>query len=192
MTERLKVAPLLLVLAAGVVAAGSFQDTYSFIFGEYGPDQTTSTSLWGVTSRTSISMAGEPSALYAAGTPVVISAVLVVVAAVLLFLNKPVGRSLALVAAGALAGIVFFYVTQVLYEQEARDSLGSQYSSQLTFHAGTHLLVAGAVIGLVGAVLAQRRQRIQEPEEEEVVVVRRVGADDDTPPFGIERQQEES
>lgn len=185
MTDRRKIAPALLLLAAVSVAVGSFQDTYGLVFrgGQLYPS--VSTSLWGVTSGTPEADRPDTAVHYAAGMPVVICAVLLVVAAVLAFRGR--GRALALVVAGALAGIVFYYVIQVLHEEELRASWpGGAGAFEFYFGAGTYLLAAGAVIGLAGAALAQRKQ----PQPEEAVVVHQLDADDDTPPFGIERQQE--
>ncbi|HEX7305333.1 hypothetical protein [Lentzea sp.] len=188
MTDRRKIAPVLLVLAAATVVVGSFQTTYEMVFHGYGPDRSVSTSLWVVMSDTPVVGQDDEVAYYAAGTPVALSAALLVLAAVLLFRDR--GRAPALVGAGALAGIVFYYVTQVLHERTIRESWpGGGESFEYTFKVGTYLLVAGAVVGLVGAVLAQQRKQ-QQPHEEEAVVVHQLDADDDTPPFGIERQQE--
>ncbi|HUQ61012.1 hypothetical protein [Lentzea sp.] len=185
MTDRRKIAPALLLLAAVSVVVGSFQDTYGLVFQGGGLYQSVFTSLWGVTSGTPEADGQDTAVHYAAGMPVVVCAALLVVAAVLAFRGR--GRALALVAAGALAGIVFYYVTQVLHEEELRASWpGGPEAFEFHFYAGTYLLAAGAVIGLAGAVLAQRKQ----PESDEAVVVHQLGADDDTPPFGIDLRQE--
>ncbi|MFD9705743.1 hypothetical protein [Lentzea sp. NPDC059081] len=189
MTDRRTVAAGVLVLAAVTVVVGSFRTTYEMIFHGYGPDRSVATTLWVVQSDTPVTGQDDEVAYYAAGTPVVLSAALLVLAAVLLFRDK--GRALALTGAGALAGIVVYYVTQVLHERTIRESWpGGGESFEYTFRAGTYLLVAGAVAGLVGAVLAQQRKPREHLEEEAAVVVHQLDADDDTPPFGIERQQE--
>jgi len=63
-------------------------------------------------------------------------------------------------------------VVGMLHEEELMTSVyeipGHAY--RMTYLPGLYLLVAGAVIGLIGATLAQRRQPVH---------------DDDTPPFGI-------
>ncbi|MFD5831136.1 hypothetical protein [Lentzea sp. NPDC060358] len=187
MADLRKVASALLVLAAVTVVVGSFQTTYETVFHGYGPDRSVSTTLWVVVSDEQTGVQDDEPAFYAAGTPVALSAALLVLAAVLLVRDR--GRALAMAAAGALAGIVFYYVTQVLHERKIRESWpGGGESFEYTFHAGTYLLVAGAFAGLVGAVLAQRRPH--RPQPEQAVVVHQLDPDDDTPPFGIERQQE--
>lgn len=186
----------LVLLGAGLAVVGSFQDTYSTVFPGDGQGQRSSTrfstSLWVITSN--VGGSGPDDAFYAAGWPVVIAAVLMAVAVVLMVRNGRtalVGRPLVMAASGLLAGIVLFYVHQVRHEQElmrAWQDGGLNY--ELTFQAGTYLLVAGAIVGLVGAAFAQRVQR-PEKVEEEGVVVHQLGNDDDTPPFGIAIAYEE-
>lgn len=198
MIDRGKVAPVLLVLGAGLAAVGSFTDTYRTYYPGYsGPGQVMTTSLWII--REEPPTATPPLKVYsAAGWPVILAAALVVVAAVLVVRGRAatIGRPLATGAAGALAGIVLTYVLQVLRDKELMDSWPGGQNPQLDLLGGTYLLVAAAVIGLVGAVLVQREQQAlpQEEEDEQAVVVHQLGSDDDTPPFGIavlgEEQQE--
>ena len=206
MIDRGKAAPVLLVLGAGLAAVGSFEDTYQTFYPGYGGpggpgEQTLSTNLWIVTTSPSI----EPpqDAYNAAGLPVIITAVLMVVAAVFLVKRRrSFAAPAAMGAAGALAGIALLYVLQVRREKEVMDSWpvaeGGQ-KPELSLLGGTYLLVAAALVGLVGAALAQRRQQPDEPEaevDEKAVVVHQLDADDDTPPFGIavlgEEQQQET
>lgn len=199
MIDRRKVAPILLVLGAGLAAVGGFQNTYRTVYpGFGGRDQTLTTTLWVVTEDPATSVSQE--AYNAAGWPVTIAAVLMVVAAVLVLRERTsfAGKSAAMGAAGALAGIVFAYVLQVLHQQEIMASWPGEdgRAPALNFLGGTYLLVTAAAIGLVGAALAQSRQQAETGEEdEEAVVVHQLGNDDDTPPFGLaipaaEEQQE--
>ena len=198
MIDRRKIAPILLVVGAGLAAVASFQDTYRTVYpGFGGPDQTMTTTLWIVT----MDPASDPpqDAYYAAGWPVIITAVLMVVAAVLLLRERMsfVGTPAAMGAAGALAGIAFLYLLQVRREQELMASwpVPDGQHPVLNILGGTYVLVAAAVVGLVGALLAQRGQRFEKVEPgEEAVVVHQLDDGDDTPPFGIaipsEEQQE--
>lgn len=142
----------------------------------------------------------EQDAYNAAGWPVIIAALCMVVAAVLVVRERTsfVGSPVAMGAAGALAGIVFLYVLQVRREKEVMAAwpVEDGQRPELSFLGGTYLLAVAAVIGLVGAVLAQRKRQAEEPDEvdKEAVVVHQLDSDDDTPPFGIaipgEEQQE--
>lgn len=188
MIDRRKVAPILLVLGAGLAAVGSFSDTYRTIYpGFGGPDQTLTTTLWVVTTEP---QAGTPPDAYlATGWPVIIAAGCMVVAAVLAMRPRTsfIGTPAAMGAAGALAGIVLAYVIQVRREKEIMASwpADSGKSPVLTFLGGTYLLVVAAIVGLVGAALVQRKQQRELESEETAVVVHQFGGDDDTPPFGI-------
>ena len=98
-----------------------------------------------------------------------------------------------LAAAGGLAGVVLFYVLQLRHEEELINSWPVEQRYEVVFREGTYLLILGAVIGLVGAALAQRQPRQEQEQEEEEVVVHQLDADDDTPPFGLaiaEQEQE--
>ena len=200
MIDRRKVALVLVLVGAGLAVLGSFQDTYSMSY-DPGPEPFTTT-LWNVTSERPVNVSTE--AYYANGYPMIVAVALMVAAVVLLARGgkaATIARPVVLTAAGGLAGIVLTYVVQLLHEEKAINSLqadGLDYTYTVTFLAGTYLLVAGAVIGLVGAALAQQRQPQPEEaadEEDEEVVVHQLGSDDDTPPFGIaileqEKQQE--
>ena len=200
MIDRRKAALVLVLVGAGLAVLGSFQDTYSTAY-DPGPEAFTTT-LWIVTSNMPVNASTE--AHYASGYPMIVAVALMVAAVVLLARGgkaATIARPVVLTAAGGLAGIVLTYVVQLLHEEKAINSLqadGLDYTYVLTFRAGTYMLVAGAVIGLVGAALVQQRQPQPEEaddEEDEEVVVHQLDSDDDTPPFGIaileqEKQQE--
>ncbi|GGU57450.1 hypothetical protein [Lentzea flava] len=189
MIDRRKIAALLLVLGAALAVAGSFEGTYRTVYRGFGFDQSMTTTLWIVTTEPP--QGGPRDAYHALGWPVVVAAVLMVVGAVLTMRERTtfVGRPVAMGAAGALAGIMFSYLLQVRREERVLSELlvKNGGSNTLDVLGGAYLLGAAAIIGLVGAVLAQqRRQRKQAVEaEEEKVVVHQLANDDDTPPFGI-------
>ena len=181
---------VLVLLGAGLATVASFQDIYETVYRGYAPDQTYSTTLWIVSSNIPEND-GKP-AFYAAGWPVLIAAVVMAVAVVLMARQRTafVGRPLAVGAAGVLAGVVYLYVTQVQREKSMMEDWPKTdgLSYEMNIHGGMHLLVVGAVVGLVGAALAQQREQPQPQEEdddEDGVVVHQLDADDDTPPFGI-------
>ncbi len=60
----------------------------------------------------------------------------------------------------------------------------------LTCSPGLYLLTAAAIIGLIGAALAQHAQPVPQSEPGDEAVVHQF-TDDDTPPFGIAMSQEE-
>lgn len=187
MIDRGKIAALLLMLGAGLAVVGSFEDTYRTIYRGIGPEQTLTTNMWIVSSDPP--HGPEREAYYAVGWPVIAMAVLMVMAAVLVLTRRAahVAKTVALGAAGALAGVVLTYWVQVRHEEEIMSAWPAEGgpAAVLDVLAGMYLLLVGAVIGLVGAVLAQRKQEEQKPEQEEDVVVHQLDADDDTPPFGI-------
>jgi hypothetical protein len=182
---------VLVLLGAGLATVASFQDTYETVYRGYAPDRTITTSLW-ITSSTFPENDGEP-AFYAAGWPVLIASVVMAIAVVLMVRQRTAfaGRSLALGSAGVLAGVVYFYVTQVRREKsmvEENWPTNDGISHELNIHGGLYLLVVAAVVGLAGAALAQQREQPQprqEDEDEDEVVVHQLDDDDDTPPFGI-------
>ncbi|MGW6937384.1 hypothetical protein ACWGE0_45560 [Lentzea sp. NPDC054927] len=189
MIDRRKVAPVLLVLGAGLAVVGSFSGTYRTLYPGYGaPQQTFTTTLWIVTAEPP---SGGPDSPYnAAGWPVLVAAVAMVVAAVLLGRARTayVGGLVAMGFAGGLAGTVVLYVLQVLREEAVMESwpVEDGQRPELSFLGGMYLLVVAAVVGLVGAVLAQRKQQPEEElVDEDAVVVHQLDSDDDTPPFGI-------
>jgi hypothetical protein len=198
--DRRKAAIVLVLVGAGLAVLGSFQETYSGAY-DRGPEPYTTT-LWTVTSKRPVNTPTD--AYYANGYPMIVAVALMVAAVVLLARGgkaATIARPVVLAAAGGLAGIVLTYVVQLLREEKLYNSLqadGLDYTYTVTFLAGTYLLVAGAVIGLVGAALAQQRQSQPveaDDEEDEEVVVHQLGSDDDTPPFGIaiveqEKEQE--
>ncbi|WP_157985300.1 hypothetical protein [Lentzea terrae] len=194
MIDRGRIAALLLMLGAGLAVVGSFEETYRTIYRGIGPERTYTTNMWIVVSSPP-SLLPENDAYYAVGWPVIAMAVLMVMAAVLLLLRRSgtVAKTVALAAAGALAGVVLTYWVQVRHEEEMMTDWPAQGGPtvQLDLLVGMYLLLAGAVIGLVGAVLAQRKQEEQPQEQEEDVVVHQLDADDDTPPFGIAIQEQD-
>jgi len=190
---------VLVLLGAGLAAAASFQETYGTFHRQPGLEVTYMSTLWIVTSN---HPAGDPitDPYLVAGWPVMIAAIVMAIAVVLMVRERTasIARPLGMGAAGALAGIVFFYVTQVQHEEDRLSSwpVNTGQENALHYFAGMYLLVAAAIIGLVGAALAQQKQQQQEPEDEEEIVVHQLDSDDDTPPFGIamleqERTQEE-
>ncbi|MCP2246792.1 hypothetical protein [Lentzea aerocolonigenes] len=191
MIDRRKIASVLLVLGALLTAFASFQNTYGTVY-QYGRglDQSFTTTLWIVKGAPQTSSVDD--AYYAAGGPVMITAVLALVAVVLMLRERSafIGRPLAMGAAGALAGVVFFYVAQIQHEKEMMSywPTGDGQSYELNYFAGTYLLGAGAIIAVIGAALAQQRPQpvVQQIDDEDAVVVHQLDHDDDTPPFGTE------
>jgi hypothetical protein len=186
--DRRKSALVLVLVGSGLAVLGSFQDTYSTAY-DKGPEAFTTT-LWTVTSKRPLNWSTDTN--YANGYPMVVAVALMVAAVV--FLTRggkaaTIARPVMLAAAGGLAGIVLTYVFQLLHEEKFVNSMpadGLQYTYMLTFRSGTYLLVAGAVIGLVGAALVQQVQpQPEEADDDQEVVVHQLGSDDDTPPFGI-------
>ncbi|KJK33782.1 hypothetical protein UK23_44785 [Lentzea aerocolonigenes] len=198
MIDRGKIAVLLQVLGAGLAVVGSLQAIYrtTYVYDGKGPGQAMTSTLWIVTSEPPD--VPERDAIYAMGWPLVFAAALLVVAAVLTLRGRTafVGRVAAMGAAGALGGIVLAYWMQILHEMEIMSGWPAQGGPKVAVDllGGVYLLAAGAVVGLVGAALGQRKQEVpQEEEPEEEVVVHQLDSDDDTPPFGIaitDEQQE--
>jgi hypothetical protein len=195
--DRGKIAVLLLMLGAGLAVVGSFQDVYQTVYRDLPPERTMTTTLWIV--RSVPPDGPDRDAYYPFGLPVLIAAVLLVVAAVLALRERTghVAKPVAAGAAGALAAFVFAYWLLVRREEESISDwpINDSQKPVLEVLGGMYLLVAAAVIGLAGATLVQWRQREQpEPLEEDEVVVHQLDSDDDTPPFGIaipdEQQQE--
>ncbi|ANZ38788.1 hypothetical protein BBK82_24715 [Lentzea guizhouensis] len=127
--------------------------------------------------------------LLSVGTWVVITVVVMVVAGLLALRRDrvaPTARVVVLVAAAAFLGVVTAYAVGVLREEEMINAYEQASSVPYVYRLdpGLYLLFAAAVVGLAGAVLAQRpRPAVAEPDEDAVVVHQLV--DDDTPPFGI-------
>ncbi|WP_394616749.1 hypothetical protein JNUCC0626_45185 [Lentzea sp. JNUCC 0626] len=195
MIDRRRISIGLLVLAALLAAVGTLQPMFSIVYRGFSYRMTVTTTLWNTTSDPED---GPPdqAAIFSAGWPVVIAVLLVAAAVVLLARERTafVGRPLAMGGAGALAGVVFFYV--VLVRELAANVSDPQFQSEndnneVRYHGGFYLLVVTAIIGLVGAALAQQRMAPAEVEEEDDdenedgVVVHQLDADDDTPPFGL-------
>ncbi|MFD4639325.1 hypothetical protein ACFWN2_18545 [Lentzea sp. NPDC058436] len=185
MIDRRRVALVLVVLGAALAVVASFQRVFSTVYSGFGSGLTITTTLW-VTRSVPVNGPPEQPAFFAAGLPVVISSLVMVVAVVVMSRERSafVGQALAMGGAGLLAGVVLFYVLQVrsLEGRLTADASGPQ--EELHYHGGIYLLGLAAIIGLVGAGLAQRRV-VAPVEETAEVVVHQVGGDDDTPPFGI-------
>jgi hypothetical protein len=189
--ERRKIAWVLLALAAVLSVVASLQDVFSAVYKGFGSDLTITWTLWATRSDPQDGPFGQ-SALFAAGWPVVVSAIVLAVAVVFVVRERTafVGRPLAMGGAGLLAGVVLLYVVQV-WELERVITAAPQSGSskdELRYHGGFHLLMIAAVAGLVGAVLAQRRSpepAVEDEDEGDGVVVHQLDNDDDTPPFGI-------
>jgi hypothetical protein len=180
----------LVVLGGALTAISCFADLYTTY--EHGPvpSSRSTISLWG--GESGLRGIPEVNTVVNTGVPVVVATALMVVAAVLTVPRLPringIARVTTMVAAGALAGIVLAFVVGALHEEELMSPRYGipGYEFQVTYLPGLYLLVAGALAGLVGAVLAQRPQQprpVDEPEGEAVVVHQLT--DDDTPPFGI-------
>ncbi|SDP70702.1 hypothetical protein SAMN05421507_13920 [Lentzea jiangxiensis] len=177
---------MLSVLGAGTVVAGSLLDTFRTVHKGFEVELVITTSAW-VTRSEPPSGPPENPALFAAGWPLVVCAVVVACAVVLTLRERTafVGRVLVLGAAGALAGVVFLYLALV-ERQRSLYSFGpsGEPAAEVHYLGGTWMLVLGAIITLVGAVLAQQRVGSASVDEDGVVV-RSLGGEDDTPPFGI-------
>lgn len=191
MIERRKIAWVLLALGAVLAVIGSLQDVFSTVYKGFGTDLRSTSTLW-VTTSNPQDGAVEQAALFAAGWPVVVAAIMMTVAVVLLARQETAfaGRPLAMGGAGALAGVLFLYVFQLRELKELIDSEPPRGSGkdELLYHDGFYLLLVAAVVGLVGAVLAQRRSpepAVEDEDEGDGVVVHQLDSDDDTPPFGI-------
>lgn len=191
MIDRRKISWVLLALGAVLSVVASLQTVFSTVYQGMGTDLTVTTTLWITTSDPQNGPVEQP-AFFAAGWPVVVSAIVMAVSVALMVRESTafVGRPLAVGGAGALAGIVFLYVVQVNGLEEIVTSLQQSGSGkdEMHYHGGFYLLVAAAFIGLAGAVLAQRRSPepvAEDDDEGEEVVVHQLGGDDDTPPFGL-------
>ncbi|MCX2952041.1 hypothetical protein [Lentzea sp. NEAU-D7] len=191
MTDRRKISWVLLALGAVLSVVASLEEVFSTVYKGFGSDLTVTWTLWATRSDSQDGPVGQ-SALFAAGWPVVVSAIVLGVAVAFLVREQTafVGRPLAMGGAGLLAGVVLLYVVQVW---ELRSVLATQPQAgsskdELRYHGGFYLLMIATVVGLAGAVLAQRRGPepvAQDDGEEEGVVVHQLDGDDDTPPFGL-------
>lgn len=182
---------MLLALGAVLSVVASLQEVFSTVYEGLGADLTVTTTLWITTSDPQNGPVEQP-ALFAAGWPVVVSAIVMAVSVALMVRESTafVGRPLAVGGAGALAGVVFLFVVQVkgLEEIVASQQQSGSRSDEMHYLGGFYLLVAAAFIGLAGAVLAQRRSPepvAEDDDEGDEVVVHQLGSDDDTPPFGL-------
>lgn len=198
MTDRRKIAWVLLALGAVLSVVASLQDVFSTVYKGFGSDLISTSTLW--TTRTEPDTTGlGPSALFAAGWPVVLSAIGMAVAVVFLLREQTasVGRPLAMGTAGMLAGVVLLLTVELWDLEEILESqeTNGPGSDEMLFHGGFSLLVIATVAGLAGAVLAQRRgpePLVEEDDgEEDGVVVHQLGGDDDTPPFGLAIPQDD-
>ncbi|MDX3663425.1 hypothetical protein PV646_39575 [Streptomyces sp. ID05-26A] len=197
MTDRRKIAWVLLALGAVLSVVASLQDVFSTIYKGFGSNLISTSTLW-VTSTEPAEAGIGPSALFAAGWPVVLSAIVMAVAVVFLLREQTasVGRPLAMGAAGMLAGVVLLFTVEVW---ELREIIESQAANgpekdEVRFHGGFYLLMIATAAGLVGAALAQRRNPeplVEEDDEGDGVVVHQLDGDDDTPPFGLAIPQDD-
>jgi len=183
--------PVLLVVLGGVLAVVSgFQDMYVVTEKSQMGTWTFTTSLWGMETD----LEGYPNmdTVVSAAWPVLITAVLMAVAAVLTLRGGKIAsaaRPGVMGTASAFAGVVVAFMVGAFYEDEMRTSFDDSTSSvkvEMSYLPGFYLLAVSAAVALAGAVLAQRLQPVQraQPDEEEAVVVHQF-MDDDTPPFGI-------
>lgn len=165
-----------MVVLGGVLAGvASSMSMYEFVHEMNGTKSAITMSLFGV-------VLDEPEAVHR-GTlisnawPVLGFAVLMVVAAVFTLKGRWAARVWLLGAAGALAGVAFAILAGAVQDAERVDAMSAEgINMTTTYLPGMYLLIAAAVVGMVGAVLAQR-----------VPLVRAVVVEDvDTPPFGIE------
>ncbi|RDI16527.1 hypothetical protein [Lentzea flaviverrucosa] len=191
MIDRRKISWVLLALGAVLSVVASLQAVFSTIYKGMGTDLTVTTTLWITTSDPQNGPVEQP-AFFAAGWPVVVSAIVMAVSVALMVRESTAfaGRPLAVGGAGALAGIVLLYVVQVkgLEEIVTSQQQSGPGKDEMHYHGGFYLLVVAAFIGLAGAVLAQRRSPepvVEDDDEGEEVVVHQLGGDDDTPPFGL-------
>ncbi|MET9229347.1 hypothetical protein [Lentzea sp. NPDC003310] len=199
MIDRRKIAWVLLALGALLAVVASLQDTFSTVYKGFGTDLTSTSNLWTTTSDPQNGPVDQP-ALFAAGWPVVVTAIGMAVAVVLLARRETAfaGRPLAVGAAGALTGVVLLYAVQLngLAKLVTETQNGTPTSDELRYGEGYYLLLVAALVGLVGAVLAQRRDREpvadDEDEPEDGVVVHQLDGDDDTPPFGLALPQHDA
>ncbi|KOV81510.1 hypothetical protein ADL03_29380 [Nocardia sp. NRRL S-836] len=145
-------------------------------------------SLW-VPSSATPAAERDVSPLLNAGTPVLVTLVVAVVAGLLALRRDriaPPARVVALAAAAAFLGAVVAYGVGVLRDEEMVNAFDAGATPPFAYHfnSGFYLLVAAAVLALTGAVLVQRpRPAAPEPDDDAVVVHQMT--DDDTPPFGL-------
>ncbi|ANZ38790.1 hypothetical protein BBK82_24725 [Lentzea guizhouensis] len=195
MTDRGRVAALLVVVSAVLTGVSSTLDMYTEVQPTTSESITNTTSLWGFRST----MPGflHTDTVLDDGLPIVVVVALMVVAAVFTVRNgrtASVARSALLVLAGLFAGLVLAFAVGALARAEIARAFPESpaWKYEMEFLPGFHLLVAAAVIGLAGAVLAQRAQPAAGELEEETAVVVHQLADDDTPPFGIKIGRQEA
>ena len=188
MGDRGKPAAVLLVLAGVLAGVGNLLPMYTAMHTSPVEAFAFSGGLWEhavVTSPTG----GGVNPLLNVGAPVLFTAVVTVVAGLLALRRDrvaPPARVVALGAASAFLGVVLAYTVSVLRDEEMINAFDAGLSPSFDFHfnTGLYLLALAAVLGLAGAVLAQRpRPALPEPDENAVVVHQVM--DDDTPPFGI-------
>lgn len=186
MADRGKRGAFLVLLGGVLVGVSCFEDMYAGAF-KGAPGLRDVTSLWGM--KTGVPGYPDPDVVAMAGVPVVFAAAMMVVAVALTLLGEKVARVarvVTLVAAGLLVGTVLLFVVEAIRQKQVNNFLNPPEQRYLmTYLPGLYLLVAGAVAGLVGAVLVQREGPVEEEEEPDEVVVHQFMDDDDTPPFGI-------
>jgi hypothetical protein len=177
-------------LVAGAVLAvlGSLLPLFEQVVSLASESSTYSMTLWGIEASFANRSTNEP--LY--GVPVVVAAVLLVIAAALVlaaprlpaWIARPTSI-VAIVAAALLTGSVWTMGQLVLMVTSTADR--PDYI-KTTVGAGTGALVLACVLALVGGLLVQRwpdgTSAAPEPEPVGAVVYRLPDDDVDTPPFG--------
>lgn len=179
----------LLVVAGGAAVAGTFRPLYSegVLRGDSPP--LASVTSWEFVFTVPAGM--EPPVLRSPqyGVPIVVSAVLLAIAAALVFLpeaQRLAARYLAIAGTGLLVGAVWAtgaVVVSAVGNAVERDEAG--FGARVD--EGIVVLGASALVAVVGSVLLHARR--PEPRPDGPVVYRvdedAVDADTDTPPFGF-------
>lgn len=163
MIDRRQVAVLLVVLGGMFAVISSYQDMYVFTHNVYTETWTFTTSLWGWRSNLPGDLYLEPVAGQA--WPVLIFAGLMVAAAVLTLRGWAAARVGLLAAAGGFCGVVAAFVVGGIHENELAGFREPDTTKTITYLPGFYLLIAAAILGMVGAVLAQRVRRPAQLEE---------------------------
>ncbi|WP_447003372.1 hypothetical protein ACRAKI_27355 [Saccharothrix isguenensis] len=182
---------LLLVASAAAAVVGTFLPLYwtGSVFGDREETRVgfTATS-WRVTTGSAeldVDMVVGQSPQY--GVPIVFAAVLLLVAAALVFLpehQRLAARYTAVGGAGLLVGSVWG-TGVVVVTALSQENPHAPRSYMVEVGEGTVLLIAAAVVAVVGAVLIHGQRAEPRPEGAVVYRVDEGGDDMDTPPFGM-------
>lgn len=164
MSRRGKVAALLVVLGGVLAAVGSAQDMFRAGQASRGDEMAYVRSLWGVRAPGTDFV--DVQTAMNAGVAVVFTAVLMVVAVAFTLRRGKVGRNgrvATLATVSVFVGVVLAYVVGVVREEETVRSIEGQTLSTyaVSYLPGWYLLVASAVVALIGAVLAQRTEPVE-------------------------------